>query len=227
MEKFENKTTSEKIIYPETQGEKLVKLKKEFELETDGLGKDIEKGILDSVVIFNAMGYNTRQSCEGHIEKTARNEVPFAWIDFEEKIGNNDTGIEYNKLNKNLIKFQQENQDKHTGDFPEYKKWEKLHDEIGEKNKQLGQRIKSVLEEFYKENGSNGFDYDIRYFDNYLPELKPNKAIEMEIKNGRPNLNPEYHSFDEEKRKEFVEKSRLEMNRISAFLQAKYMAIKH
>lgn len=226
MENFGYKITQEKISHTETQKEKLDKIKKEFEFETDGLGKHIEKGILNSVVVFNAMGYNTRQSCEGHFEKTTRKEVPFAWIDFEEKIEDDEIGIEYKKLDEELAEFQQENQNKPANDFPKYKKWEKLHDEVGEKNKHLGQKIKSVLEEFYQKNESSGFDYGIRYFDNYLPELKPTKAIEMEIKNGRPNLNPEYHNFNEEQRKEFVEKSRLEINRITAFLEEKYLAIK-
>ncbi len=225
MKNFEYNITQEKIAPIETQKEKLDKIKKEFELETDRLGKHIEKGILNSVVVFNAMGYSTRQSCEGHIEKTARKEMPFAWIDFEENLEDDKTAIEYKKINEELAKFQQENKNHSINDFPEYNKWEELHDNIGEKNKQLGQRIKSILEEFYQKNGSSGFDYDIRYFDNYLPELKPTQAIQMEIKNGRPNLNPEYHNFNEEQRKEFVEKSRLEINRITAFLEKKYLAI--
>ncbi len=40
-----------------------------FKKETDGLGYEIEPGIFDAVVALNALGINTRQSCEGHVDR--------------------------------------------------------------------------------------------------------------------------------------------------------------
>jgi hypothetical protein len=35
---------------------------------TDGLGKGIDKGIIDTVIGLNVLGITTRQSCEGHVD---------------------------------------------------------------------------------------------------------------------------------------------------------------
>ncbi|MDO8530167.1 MAG: hypothetical protein Q7S10_02060 [bacterium] len=44
-------------------------LEEKFKKETDRLGYEIEPGIFDVVVALNALGINTRQSCEGHVDR--------------------------------------------------------------------------------------------------------------------------------------------------------------
>jgi hypothetical protein len=50
-----------------------------FRRITDKLGKTIDPGILETVVVFNLLGMTTLQSCEGHIGWG----VPYPWICIE------------------------------------------------------------------------------------------------------------------------------------------------
>ena len=44
---------------------------------TDRLGKHIDKGIFDTVVALNILGFDTDMSCEGHLDHG----LPYPWID--------------------------------------------------------------------------------------------------------------------------------------------------
>lgn len=46
---------------------------------TDGLGRPIDRDIRESVIAFNAFGFQTAQSCEGHSDRAAGN----PWIDIK------------------------------------------------------------------------------------------------------------------------------------------------
>jgi len=48
---------------------------------TDGLGKEIDQGIFDTVVALNVLGIPTRQSCEGHLEWG----TGAPWVDIQAK----------------------------------------------------------------------------------------------------------------------------------------------
>jgi hypothetical protein len=50
-----------------------------FAYVTDRLGKTIDTGILETVVVFNLLGITTLQSCEGHTYRG----VPYPWICIE------------------------------------------------------------------------------------------------------------------------------------------------
>lgn len=56
------------------------KIIEDIEGTTDGLGKEIEKGIFDVVVALNALQVNTSQSCEGHLKEEGRG-FPFPWVE--------------------------------------------------------------------------------------------------------------------------------------------------
>ena len=48
------------------------RLSKELSSTTDKLGKPIDKGIIETVIALNALGFKTKMSCEGHIGKSGR-----------------------------------------------------------------------------------------------------------------------------------------------------------
>jgi hypothetical protein len=50
-----------------------------FSRVTDRLGKKIDAGILETVVVFNMLGITTFASCEGHTDWG----LPYPWIDVE------------------------------------------------------------------------------------------------------------------------------------------------
>jgi hypothetical protein len=54
-------------------------LVKKYSQVGDALGKGIDSGILETVVALNALGINTRQSCEGHMKYG----VASPWVDVE------------------------------------------------------------------------------------------------------------------------------------------------
>jgi hypothetical protein len=59
------------------------RLSKELSSTTDKLGKPIDKGIIETVIALNALGFKTKMSCEGHIGKSGRllkHSLPFPWI---------------------------------------------------------------------------------------------------------------------------------------------------
>jgi hypothetical protein len=63
---------------------------------TDNLGMPIDQGILDTVIVLNALGITTKQSCEGHVDRA----VCAPWIFFTTP------GIE--ELNKQIFHAQEE-----------------------------------------------------------------------------------------------------------------------
>lgn len=48
-----------------------------FSQVTDRLGKPIDKGIFDTVVVLNMLGIHTYQSCEGHSDRG----LAYPWVD--------------------------------------------------------------------------------------------------------------------------------------------------
>jgi len=44
-------------------------VEKEFKRMADNLGFGIDQNIFRSVIILNSLGYKTRQSCEGHLDR--------------------------------------------------------------------------------------------------------------------------------------------------------------
>ncbi len=64
------------------QPEKLVswnEMASEVDRWRDGLGKPIDSGIKETVIILNLLDLKTRQSCEGHTDWGC----PFPWVDFD------------------------------------------------------------------------------------------------------------------------------------------------
>lgn len=54
-----------------------IEASEKFSHVTDKIGKPIDKGIFDAVVALNILGFDTYQSCEGHMDHG----LPFPWID--------------------------------------------------------------------------------------------------------------------------------------------------
>ncbi len=53
-----------------------------FSRVTDRLGKHIDKGIFDTVVALNILGFDTEQSCEGHLDHG----LAYPWIDIRHTV---------------------------------------------------------------------------------------------------------------------------------------------
>ena len=60
--------TAEKPAIQTQKEQRWKEVENEFSGVTDRLGREIDEGILDTVVALNVLGINTIQSCEGHMD---------------------------------------------------------------------------------------------------------------------------------------------------------------
>lgn len=132
-------------------------LKKRADEIRDALGMPIDKEIKEPVIMFNAVGLQTRMSCEGHLDHG----LPAPWIDVEAP---NRPKFEYKKereIFRNLARkykvsmrevryvlkpevFDEVMKEcERSGETEEYKKWKN-------ENKKLFKKAKKLLDEFYK-----------------------------------------------------------------------------
>ena len=75
--------------------QKWIEISEKFSHVTDKLGKHMDKGILDTVVALNVLGFDTDQSCEGHLDHG----LPYPWVDIRH------TAEEHYELFRNLSRF--------------------------------------------------------------------------------------------------------------------------
>ncbi len=153
----------EKPLYAEKSSEKKEKIsrvediKNKIEKSTDSLGKFIDEGIKDTVIYLNALDFPTSQSCEGHVDGG----VPTPWVAVEALSRPKERFIKEKEIFKNIAKMHKmsldqiksaQNMDvyweairmcKENGETDDFKEWRKS-------NKKLQDRMKSLLDEFYK-----------------------------------------------------------------------------
>ncbi len=120
------------------------KILKENLKKADKLGKGIDPGIREVVAVFNALGFKTTASCEGHLDHG----VAGPWIDFESEVDTEKIG---NKAQEIILRAQKLSD---TGNSRKanilfkkahllFKKYEKPH--LKERKK-----MADFLDEFYK-----------------------------------------------------------------------------
>ena len=205
---------------------KLEGIRQEVENIGDRLGKPIDEGIKESVVMFKANDLPTSDFCEGHIERGLP--VPYVEVSApnepeERFVGQNEAfwrvAKKYNitpeeaktsKIDEAYWEAMKEcSQNEETA---EYQKWNK-------ENEKLLAKGHNLLKEFYKER-----------------QVEPDLKLEIEedvgnfrIHNGGKNYQPvieEEQKFTEEEKKiraEKIEKYRAEMDEFTKFLQNKFM----
>lgn len=220
-------STTENQEKTENQEEnlKLQEIRQEVENIGDRLGKPIDEGIKESVVMFKANELPTSDSCEGHIERGLP--VPYVEVSAsnepeERFVGQNEAfekvAKKYNitpeeaktsKIDQAYWEAMKEcSQNEET---EEYKKWNK-------ENEKLLANGHNLLEEFYKER-----------------KVEPDEKLQIEegvgnfrIHNGgeayQPIIENEREFSEEEKkiRAEKLKKYRPEMKKFTNFLKEKY-----
>ncbi len=75
-----------------------------FKITTDKLGMPIDKGIIETVIALNALGFKTKMSCEGHIGKSGKllkKGLPFPWVTIVYSTEN----VDLSKINYNQRKL--------------------------------------------------------------------------------------------------------------------------
>lgn len=135
----------------------LKKIRNDFEKVRDSLGKPIDEGILETVVLLNAVNISTLQSCQGHLDHG----VAAPWIDIsaEQTVEQKNLWKKYHEL-RTLIDtkseegtsmhemrslFEESNQIERLARKPILKVFEKvlelLSEFYGSKNVPLAQRL--------------------------------------------------------------------------------------
>ncbi len=225
-EEMKNNESSKRLKESQEKSLKLEEIRHEVENIGDRIGKPIDEGIKETVVMFKANGLPTSDSCEGHIERSLP--VPYVEVSApnepqERFVGQNEA---FEKVAKKYnITIEEAKTSKIDGAYweakkeysqneetEEYKKWNK-------ENEKLLAKGQDFLEEFYKDR-----------------QVEPNVKLQIEegVGNFRiHNGGEDYHSVIEEEQKftedekrirtEKVEKYRAEMNEFTEFLQKKFM----
>lgn len=156
--KFEKPLEPREIKETEkSKKEQWEQLEKEVEITEDAQGEKVDERIKESVVAFQAMGFPTSGSCEGHLDKR----VPTPWVEVsdpnepeEQFVGEKEI---YQKIaEKYNVLIEEVKSGKHhkawtealkesskNEETPEYEEWR-------EKNKELQEKAEELLEEFYK-----------------------------------------------------------------------------
>ena len=221
----ESPTENQKKVKGQEKNLKLEKIRHDVESISDRLGKPIEEGIKETVVMFKANELPTSDSCEGHIERGLP--VPYVEVspsnEPEERfVGQNEAfekvAKKYNitpeeaktsKIDEAYWEAMKEcSQNEET---EEYQKWNK-------ENEKLLANSHNLLEEFYKER-----------------QVEPDEKLEIDegvgnfrIHNGGEDYQPiiengrEFSEEEKKARAEKLEKYRPEMKKFTTFLKEKY-----
>lgn len=204
---------------------KLEKIRREIENIKDRLGRPIDEGIRETVVMFKANGLPTSDSCEGHIERgmpvpyvevSAPNEPEERFIGqneaFEKVAKKYNITVEEAKTAKiDEAYWEAIRECSQNEETEEYKKWNK-------ENERLLAKAYKFLEEFYK---NRRVEPDIK--------LQIEEGVgNFRIHNGGEDYQPvieEEREFSEEERKiraAKLKKYRAEIQEFTKFLKDKY-----
>lgn len=139
----------------EQKQQKLEKIKKHFEKVADKLGKPIDRGIFETVVILNTFGFNTRMSCEGHLKRAY---YIGPWVDIEIKeiptVKKLKDKISQLMQQANQLKAKNENRKKINTLLAKRNAYSLL---ILKRNLKIMRQLAALLDEFYQ-NRKVGFD---------------------------------------------------------------------
>ena len=195
----------------------------------DALGKPIDEGIKETVVFLTALGIPTEGSCEGHIDHGYNG----PWVDIsypnmpeERFIGERETYEEIaKKYNVSIEEIKKAFYDKSSpyhqeiikihieiskrGETDEFKKWR-------EENKKLYERVKELLEEFYKD----------REVEDNVRLIIEEYATFYRIKNaGSKSISKEMNEEERKIREERLNKYQKEMREFTEFLKRKFFEL--
>ncbi len=217
LNKQEDSTSNQENI--EKKQKKWKEKEQEINKIKDYFGEEIEKGVKQAVVAFNLNGLPTRQSCEGHIEGG----LPFPWIDIasygepEQRFENEKEvfksiadkyDLSYEEIKRSISpegkivdkinKAHKEAKEKvcENKELKDYKEWR-------QKNKELENKVKDLINEFYKDRKVSK---DIKIKINIIgpgnivrvysgPKNKENRLNKKELKKKLKNRQKEIKDF--------------------------------
>jgi hypothetical protein len=151
--------------------ETIAKKRNEIDQFADAEGKGIDEEIKEAVVALNLLGFDTTQSCQGHYgEEEGGFGAPWVQIEQpnqpEERFQNQNEIFKRVAEKYNLTLKQLKHEDNadawgealreasQQGETPEFQEWNK-------KNQELLQRVKELLDEFYK-NREGHYNEDMK-----------------------------------------------------------------
>ena len=189
---MENKTPQFNTNEQFLEKQKLWDAKKaEVESWADGLGRGIEANIKDTVIALNLLGYPTLESCEGHKQEDSDHDC-YPWVTFEVR---------------KLPQFK-------DGDY-------ELTSEVLEKEKELMDKLQSLIEEHNALTVNNVVRYGVRDPNNLKPVVVPEEYLS--ITDPRSSQAKE---LDTKAKDVFLSLAREEMNHLTEFFKKKYFESK-
>ncbi len=156
---------------PSDKLEKLKAIREKLESTTDSMGMPIDKGVFETIVLLNALGYHTSQSCDGHGTHAAwisfNTETEAVELDSENSIFRKVLSDARETANKKCLeKFGKEAVESVDGyteeitnywddiyiftrdNHPHYSEYKKIQDQIAQEMPQVVEHSKKLVEEF-------------------------------------------------------------------------------
>lgn len=218
----------------------LDKIKKEVEGMKDGLGLGLDEGIKDAVIYAKALGLETYQSCEGHVERDGKEWNPVPYIHFKypgspensededlKKIYNDVIFGNFKKMSKErdiqVIRDKIDHDLDSLHESGRAEEVEHIRDWIA-KNEQMFQQLKSLVDEF-NDNRENQGDAKIIVAGTGEAgfSVKNNAGIYEEADRGQMFQTKSMVDIPPEGLAEKVEAWQEEMHAFTGFLKQKFL----
>jgi hypothetical protein len=208
--------------------DKLKTIREKLESTTDSMGMPIDKGVFETIVLLNALGYHTSQSCDGHGTHPA-------WISFNTETGALElqlTNGAYKEVvegarelanKKTLEKFGKEAEEAEHGyteeiahywdevyisakdNHPRYPEYKKIQDQIILEMPQVVERSLRLVKDFTSSIG------------------EPINTVTVNQKNGRIEFISGTNSDAKALSKEAIQRSSELLHLFENFLKTKYL----
>jgi hypothetical protein len=184
---------------------------------TDKLGKKIDSGIKETVVVFLVNDFNTDGSCEGHLDHGR----PYPWIDISQK----PQSIEFKEKESVLINQIKEKGYKTFFDIPKtdeesYSKFIELRNDIGIYRKEIFDKMKSLFASFYYSHKPITKDYTLTILESGRIESISGAGLG---KDNWEKFKSKIRAMSIEEKKNYLKNSQDEMKAFTEFMKDKFM----
>jgi hypothetical protein len=184
---------------------------------TDARGMPIDPGIKETVVAFLVNGFDTEGSCEGHIDRAR----PYPWIDIARE-PQSDKFKEDKKVLTNQIK---DKKYETFFDIPEtdkelYSKFIELRNNVISYNKEVENKMRSLLDDFYSFHKPISEDYILTLLESW--RIEPVSGAGLGKDNWR-EFELKINSMTPEEKSNYLKNSQNEMKVFTEFLKGRFM----
>lgn len=210
---FEKRNNLEKL-------KKLDEIRKEVDKITDGLGKPVDKGIKEAVVMFKANGFNTTNSCEGHIDRGR----PYAFVDVDYiRLSEYEEKEKLTLINELKSKGYKVLEDFKESDKELLSRINEFKNKIKIVKKEVEIKLNSLLGMFYSTHKPLSDDYTLKVWEGgSVFEICPQSGAGIGLDDWE-KFDLKIKSMSQDEIRDYLKDSKEEMNAFAGFLKDKFL----